>query len=104
MTSPIPAGRLLAGAVPPVAVPRPPVITPGLDSPSFGDLLGSAVGDVSRQQDASRDAMSAMLRGDPVEMHEVMATAEEATLSLELMVEIRNKLAEAYRSIMNMQV
>jgi flagellar hook-basal body complex protein FliE len=62
------------------------------------------VGDVSRQQDASRDAMSAMLRGDPVEMHEVMATAEEATLSLELMVEIRNKLAEAYRSIMNMQV
>jgi flagellar hook-basal body complex protein FliE len=33
-----------------------------------------------------------------------MAAAEEATLSLDMLVETRNKLTDAYRSVMNMQV
>jgi flagellar hook-basal body complex protein FliE len=32
-----------------------------------------------------------------------MAAAEEAAISLEFLVEIRNKLTDAYRAVMNMQ-
>jgi flagellar hook-basal body complex protein FliE len=47
--------------------------------------------------------IAAFLRGEPVELHQVMAASEEASISLELMVEIRNKLIEAYRTVMNVQ-
>ena len=44
------------------------------------------------------------VRGEPVELHQVMAASEEAGISLEFLVEMRNKLTDAYRSVMNMQV
>lgn len=70
----------------------------------FGELLTRALGDVTRAQDHKADVIAAFLRGDPVELHQVMAAAEEASLSLELLVEMRNKFTEAYRTMMNIQV
>ncbi len=70
---------------------------------SFGDALKEALGEVSQLQDNARDAVGAFLRGEPVELHEVMAATEEAGIALELLIEIRNKLTEAYRSVINMQ-
>ena len=54
-------------------------------------------------QERSADLTAAFLRGENVEVHQVMAASEEAGLSLELMVEVRNKFAEAYRTLINMQ-
>ena len=70
---------------------------------SFGDLFKKAVNDTSEMQDNAKDMIAAYLRGDPVELHQVMAASEEASLSLELLVEVRNKLTEAYRTVMNIQ-
>lgn len=70
----------------------------------FGDLLVRALGEVTEIQDNKADVIAAFLRGDNVELHQVMAAAEEASLSLELLVETRNKLTDAYRTVMNMQV
>lgn len=71
--------------------------------PSFGDTLKQALGEVSALQEQARDAIGAFVRGEPVEIHEVMAAAEEAGLALEFLIEIRNKITEAYRSVINMQ-
>lgn len=71
--------------------------------PSFGDLFKKSLGDTSDLQDSSQEMIAAFLRGEPVELHQVMAASEEAAISLELLVEIRNKLTEAYRSVMNVQ-
>lgn len=95
--------------------PLPPVVSPlerGLGQPlgsppgdlPFGDLLARALGDVNRMQDTKADLIGAFLRGEAVELHQVMAAAEEASLSLELLVETRNKLTDAYRTMMNIQV
>ena len=73
------------------------------NGPSFGDLFKKALGDTSQMQDQSQEMIAAFLRGEPVELHQVMAASEEAAISLELLVEIRNKLTEAYRSVMNVQ-
>ncbi len=71
--------------------------------PSFTDLFKRAINDASGLQDDAKDLIGAFLRGEPVELHQVMAATEEASISLQLLVEIRNKLTEAYRSVMNMQ-
>jgi flagellar hook-basal body complex protein FliE len=59
--------------------------------------------DAGQLQQDSQDIIAAFVRGEPVELHQVMAAAEEASISLELLVEIRNKLTDAYRAVMNMQ-
>lgn len=71
--------------------------------PSFADALKNAVGDVSSMQDKASDAIAAFVRGDPVELHDVMAATEEAGIALEALIEIRNKITEAYRTVINMQ-
>jgi flagellar hook-basal body complex protein FliE len=70
---------------------------------SFGDLLKRAINDASDMQGESKELISAFLRGEPVELHQVMAASEEAAISLEILVEIRNKLTDAYRTVMNIQ-
>jgi flagellar hook-basal body complex protein FliE len=71
--------------------------------PSFADVFKNAINDASSLQTDAQDLIGAYLRGEPVELHQIMAASEEASISLELLVEIRNKLTEAYRSVMNMQ-
>ena len=75
----------------------------GTGGASFGDTLKDALGEVSDVQDNAQDIVAAYLRGDQVELHQVMAATEEAGIALELLVEIRNKLTEAYRTVINMQ-
>ena len=86
------------------AVPVP-VVRPGAGAggPSFGDTLKQFVSGVSDAQDAAGALRDQFVRGDPVELHQVMAAGEEATLSLELMVELRNKVTEAYRQLVSIQ-
>lgn len=75
----------------------------GSGEASFGDALKRALNDVSDLQGESKELIGAFLRGEPVELHQVMAASEEASISLEILVEIRNKLTDAYRSVMNVQ-
>ena len=75
----------------------------GADGSSFGDTLKRFVNDVSDQQDAASELRDKFLRGENVELHQVMAAGEEAGIALELMVELRNKVTEAYRTLVSMQ-
>lgn len=75
----------------------------GSDAPSFRDLMERVLGDTTQLQGNAEDMIGAFLRGENVELHQVMAASEEAAISLELLVELRNKLTDAYRSVMNMQ-
>lgn len=70
---------------------------------SFADTLKAALGEVSELQTQAQDSIGAFLRGEPIEIHEVMAAAEEAGIALEMLIGIRNKLTEAYRTISQMQ-
>lgn len=71
--------------------------------PSFGDTLTRMVNQVSDAQDTAGALRAKFLRGEPVELHQVMAAGEEAGIALELMIELRNKFTEAYRTLINMQ-
>jgi len=77
--------------------------SPSPPGSSFADLFRKTVNDTSTMQDNAQDMIAAFLRGDPVELHQVMAASEEASISLQLLVELRNKLTDAYRTVMNIQ-
>lgn len=69
---------------------------------TFGDTLKRALNEVSNSQEVSQNYIDRFVRGEPVELHQVMAAAEEAQLSLEMLVELRNKMMDAYKSVMAM--
>lgn len=73
------------------------------DGPSFADTLKEALGEVSDLQENARDVIGAFVRGEPVEIQDVMTATQEAGIALEMLIEIRNKLTEAYRSVIQMQ-
>ena len=73
------------------------------DGPSFSDTLKQALGEVNDLQENARDVIGAFVRGEPVEIHEVMTATQEAGIALDMLIEIRNKLTEAYRSVIQMQ-
>jgi len=72
------------------------------DGPSFSDTLKRALGEVSTSQDNAQNYIQRFVNGEPVELHQVMAAAEEASISLEMLVELRNKLMDAYRTVVSM--
>ena len=75
----------------------------GAGGTSFGDTLKQFIGGVSDAQDAAGEMRDKFVRGDNVELHQVMAASEEAGIALEMMVELRNKVTEAYRTLVSMQ-
>lgn len=99
MTAPI---RPPVGIVSPLE--RDGGIPLGDGGPSFRDLFTRALNDTSGLETDAKNVIEAFLRGEPVELHQVMAASEEAAISLEMLVEVRNKMTEAYRTIMNLQV
>lgn len=73
-----------------------------LGGSSFGDTLKRALGQVSEAQDVAQDYIQKFVSGQPVELHQVMAATEEASISLEMLVELRNKVMDAYKTVMQM--
>ena len=73
-------------------------------SSEFAGVLKTMVREVAAKQAAAGDAMTGVLSGQGVPLHEAMIAGEEASLSFQLMVEVRNKLLESYQELMRMQV
>lgn len=78
-------------------------LSPSVGGPSFTDTLKRAIGGVSEAQDVAHQSIDAFVRGEPIELHQVMAAQEEAGIALEMLIEVRNKFTEAYRTVINMQ-
>ena len=80
-------------------------LTPASTAPvSFGGLLGEMVQEVNARQAAAGQAVAGVLSGQQVSLHQAMIAMEEASVSFQLMVEVRNKLLESYQELMRMQV
>jgi flagellar hook-basal body complex protein FliE len=74
------------------------------DSSSFQNMLGGFVQEVSDKQAAAGEAVSGLLSGKNVSLHQAMISVEEASVSFQLMVEVRNRLLDSYQELMRMQV
>lgn len=71
---------------------------------SFENVLGGMIQEVNSRQVQAADKMQGVLSGDGVPLHQAVLAMEEASISFQLMVEVRNKLLESYQEIMRMQI
>ncbi len=77
--------------------------TPKENGPSFQSILGDLVREVNGlQQDADR-SIEGLITGETVNLHDVTTRMAEAGIAFDLMMEVRNKLMDAYQQIMRMQ-
>lgn len=70
----------------------------------FGDLLTRGLGEVERKVDHADAMVRAFALDDSVPVHEVTIALEEARLSVDLAMQVRTRLVEAFREIMNTQL
>jgi flagellar hook-basal body complex protein FliE len=71
----------------------------------FGALLKESIAGVSQSQQQAGQMAAAFERGDPgADLGRTMVAIQKADLSLRTMTEVRNKLVDAYKDIMNMPV
>jgi flagellar hook-basal body complex protein FliE len=70
----------------------------------FGDLLRSVLDDANRAQVESDRALESLSRGEGTDVHDVMLALTRADLSFRLLVEVRDRLVEAYQEVQRMQI
>ena len=78
-------------------------LLPDSANSAFGDSLTRLLNEASDAGAASADLTKRFAAGENVELHKVMAASEEAGIALDLVIELRNKAVEAYRTLINMQ-
>lgn len=71
---------------------------------SFESVLKNFVSEVNAKQAAAGETVNGLLSGHQVSLHEAMIAMEEASVSFQLMVEVRNRLLESYQELMRMQI
>lgn len=71
---------------------------------AFAKLVGDMVKDANVQHSHADESLKQMMTGEADNLHDVVLDAARADMSFRLLVEIRNKLLDAYQEIMRMQV
>ncbi|MGB8885533.1 MAG: flagellar hook-basal body complex protein FliE [Candidatus Korobacteraceae bacterium] len=88
----------------PADLPQP--ASPVADSTgksSFGDSLREAVADVDSLNLDARYKVSSLVEGNGSDVHDAAIAVEKADLSFQLMLQVRNKVVQAYQQIAGMQ-
>lgn len=70
----------------------------------FGKILNDAINEVNDNQLYADEMDRLMVAGEVDNVHEVMIAAQKAELTLNLAIEIKSKLMDAYKEIMRLQL
>jgi len=85
-----------------VSEPVAPAAQTG-EEPSFADRLHDAVSDVEDLGLDARYKVSSLIENGGADVHDAMIAVEKADLSFQLMLQVRNKVVQAYQQIAGMQ-
>jgi len=98
---------VLALNIPGISSPAPaPAPDPEVEGPkgSFAQVFEKALGEVDALQKRAEAMSQAYATGQVQDLHQVMIALEEASLALQLTLQVRNKLLDGFQEIMRMQV
>jgi len=70
---------------------------------AFGKLLNEAIQQVNDVESTSQGELQKFLSNE-TDLHSVMIALEKADLSFQMMMQVRNKIVQAYQEIMKSQV
>lgn len=71
---------------------------------SFQSVLEDSLNKLNDQQISADEITNEFIAGEDVEVHEMMLSMEEANMSLQLAIQVRNKVVEAVKELTNMQL
>lgn len=71
---------------------------------SFKDTLNGFLSDVNQMQQKADQSIQKMISGEITDVHQVMSSVEEAGVAFNMMMEIRNKVMDAYQEIMRIRL
>jgi flagellar hook-basal body complex protein FliE len=69
----------------------------------FSDLLTDAVGQVNQLEQQAHAAVTGLMSGSGVDVHQAMIATEKESMSFELALAVRNKAVQAYQQVIGMQ-
>jgi flagellar hook-basal body complex protein FliE len=81
-----------------------PAMVPAQAQAGFADILASGMRHVEGKLATANDLVRQFALDDSVPLHQVTYALEEARLSVELAMQVRSRLVESYRELMNMQI
>jgi flagellar hook-basal body complex protein FliE len=70
----------------------------------FGQVIDQLLGDANGQQVQADQAVRELALGQSDNVHDVLLAVAKADLSFRMILEVRNRLTEAYQEIMRMQI
>jgi flagellar hook-basal body complex protein FliE len=94
------------GANSPITPPpaSTPAVGPPSEQPSFASLLLESLGQVNQMQQNAQHAVEQLFTGGEANTAEVLTAIQKADLSFKLMMQIRNKLVQAYEEIKDIRI
>jgi flagellar hook-basal body complex protein FliE len=107
----LPVTNVIAAAIPGVAnlggsgaAPLLPSTAGVTAAPApFADLLTDAVGQVNKLESQANTAVTGLMSGTGVDVHQAMIATQKASAAFELTLAVRNKAVQAYQSVIGMQ-
>jgi flagellar hook-basal body complex protein FliE len=75
----------------------------GAQPTPFSDLLTDAVGQVDQLESQARTAVTGLMTGSGVDVHQAMIATQKASMAFELALAVRNKAVQAYQQVIGMQ-
>lgn len=73
-------------------------------SPPFQDILLSGLNEVQQMQSQADQAVQKLLVGDQINTAEVLTAVQKADLAFQLMMQIRNKMVDAFQEIKELRI
>lgn len=71
---------------------------------SFKEMLLSSIQEVNSMQQAADQAVEELATGGEVNPAEVLTAVQKADIAFKLMIQMRNKIVEAYQEVQNIRV
>ncbi len=88
-------------------IPRSKIGEPGKQDgqkASFSEILKDSINEVNDLQKRSSEEIQKLMTGEVTDVHTALIAVQKADTSFQLMMQIRNKIVQAYQEIMRMQV
>lgn len=103
MTDPIQMPDPIKPVKPAAAAPQA-TPTPAVEGKDFKSILLDSLDEVNRLQTEADRGVQRLLTGETDNVAEVFAAVNKAGVAFDLLMEIRNKLTDAYREIQEMRL
>jgi flagellar hook-basal body complex protein FliE len=93
-----------AGRAPGAPGATPPTPSSAPQGKSFADVIIESLNEVNRLQNEADQGVQKLLTGETNNVAEVLAASNKAGIAFDLLMEVRNKLVDAYQEIQQMRV